>query len=238
MNNGLSATDIPYVFVALKLLCAIVAGGLIGMERSFHGRPTGFRTHAIVCLSCAAVVQVVVHLPIWTYGAPPGMLRTDATRIMQGILTGMGFLGAGVIFREGLTIRGLTTSASIWITAPIGMLFGIGFFYIGAITTVATILILTVFRYIEGFIHTRTYAHCMVSFARDSDVTEEQFKTLLVDHGLEMIGNMNYRITPDGENCEFNLTVRSEKPNSYVRLSKTLRQLPEYKAFSLEFIRD
>ena len=238
MINAVVATEVPYLFVAVKLLCAVCAGGFIGLERALHGRPTGFRTHSIVCLACAALVQVVVHLPIWLSGAPEGIYRTDATRVMQGIMSGIGFLGAGVIFREGLTIRGLTTAASIWITAPIGILFGVGFFYIGAITTVIAIVILTVFRQVETLIHTRTYAHCMVTFERDSAIQEEDFLKLLSEHKLEVVGNMNHQVINDGGDCELNMTIRSFKQDSFEILSKTLRKMPEYKTFDIEFIRD
>lgn len=232
------ATELPYLSVAIKLLLAIVAGGLIGMERSFHGRPTGFRTHSLICLACAASVQLVILLPLWMSGAPEDFFRTDATRIMQAIIQGLGFLGAGVIFREGLTIRGLTTSASIWITAPIGMLFGVGFFYIGAICTVATIVILTLFRKIEGVIHTRTFAHCMVSFDRDGDIQEADIRALLGKHKVDVVGGMNYEVNNAGRTCVCNMTVWAAKPEYYTALSQALRRLPEYSAYSIEFIRD
>lgn len=238
MINAVAATEIPYLFVAVKLLCAVCAGGLIGLERAIHGRPTGFRTHSIVCLAGAALIQVVVYLPIWMAGGPTDIIRTDATRVMQGIMTGIGFLGAGVIFREGLTIRGLTTAASIWITASIGLLFGIGFFYIGTVTTLIAILVLTVFRRIEAWIHTQTYAHCMVTYARDSDVQDQDFLELLVEHNLEMVGNINHQVTNDGKDCEINMTIRSAKPDAFVRLSKDLRKRPEYRIFNIEYIRD
>ena len=238
MIHAAAATEIPYSFVAIKLLCAVCAGGLIGLERALHGRPTGFRTHSIVCLASAALVQVVVHLPIWLAGAPSDTFGTDATRVMQGIMSGMGFLGAGVIFREGLTIRGLTTAASIWITAPIGILFGVGFFYIGALTTLIVIIILTLFRQIESLIHSRTYAHCDVTFARNGNIQEEDFLKLLAEHKLEMIGNMNHQLINGGQDCEFSMTIRSANPESFAKLSKILREKHEYKTFSIEFIRD
>ena len=84
-----------------RLTGALVIGAMIGFERSFHGRPAGFRTHALVCLASALLMLVTI--------------RADPTRMAQGIMTGIGFLGAGVIFKEGLTVRGLTTAASIWI---------------------------------------------------------------------------------------------------------------------------
>src|SRR4051812_30201289 len=96
------------------------------------------------------------------------MLRTDPTRMAQGIMTGIGFLGAGVIFKEGLTVRGLTTAASIWITAAIGILFGIGFYFAAGVGAAATLAILSAFRFIEHRLPTEFYAHHSLMFARDA----------------------------------------------------------------------
>ena len=106
-------------------------GALIGLERSFHGRPAGFRTHALVCVASALLMLVTVYQNEWMTQVTIDAIRTDPTRMAQGIMTGIGFLGAGVIFKEGLTVRGLTTAASIWMTAAIGILVGIGFWFAG-----------------------------------------------------------------------------------------------------------
>src|SRR4051794_40723228 len=92
---------------------------------------------------------VTVYQNQWMTLVDHDAIRTDPTRMAQGIMTGIGFLGAGVIFKEGLTIRGLTTSASIWVTAAIGILVGIGFYIPALVGTVATILVLSAFRAIE-----------------------------------------------------------------------------------------
>ena len=115
----------------MRLASALAAGSLIGLERSVHGRPAGFRTHALVCLASALLMLVTAYQWEWlgVTAANEDSFRTDPTRMAQGIMTGIGFLGAGVIFKEGLTVRGLTTAASIWITAAIGILYGVGFFY-------------------------------------------------------------------------------------------------------------
>ena len=114
--------------MGLRILGALLIGGLIGLERSFHGRPAGFRTHSLVCIASALLMLVTVYQNEWMTQVPTDAIRTDPTRMAQGIMTGIGFLGAGVIFKEGLTVRGLTTSASIWVTAAIGILIGIGFY--------------------------------------------------------------------------------------------------------------
>lgn len=96
----------------------------------------------------------------------------DPTRMAQGIMTGIGFLGAGVIVKEGLSVRGLTTAASIWVTAAIGILTGIGFYFAAGIGAVLTLGTLSVFRWIESKIPTEFYANFSVRFARESSVIE------------------------------------------------------------------
>src|SRR6266542_396049 len=124
-----------YGEMALHLMIALAAGGIIGLERSYHGRPAGFRTHALVCVASSVLMILTVYHVKWFEAAFLERVTIDPTRMAQGIMTGIGFLGAGVIMKEGLTVRGLTTAASIWITAGIGILVGIGFYLPAALTT-------------------------------------------------------------------------------------------------------
>jgi putative Mg2+ transporter-C (MgtC) family protein len=101
-----------------RVVGALVIGAMIGFERTFHGRPAGFRTHALVCIASAILMIVTVYQNEWMTAVTHDAIRTDPTRMAQGIMTGIGFLGAGVIFKEGLTVRGLTTAASIWSPQP------------------------------------------------------------------------------------------------------------------------
>src|SRR5712672_2468414 len=127
---------------------ALVIGALIGFERTFHGRPAGFRTHSLVCIASAVLMFVTVYQNRWMTILEPDSIRTDPTRMAQGIMTGIGFLGAGVIFKEGLTVRGLTTAASIWITAAIGILVGFGFWFAAVVGAATALIVLALFRYI------------------------------------------------------------------------------------------
>src|SRR5437868_14245619 len=146
---------------------ALVIGALIGFERTFHGRPAGFRTHSLVCIASAILMIVTVYQNQWMTLLEHDAIRTDPTRMAQGIMTGIGFLGAGVIFKEGLTVRGLTTAASIWVTAAIGILVGIGFYLPAIAGSVATILILSVFRAVEQRLPSEYYAHHTLKFVRE-----------------------------------------------------------------------
>src|ERR1700704_2810888 len=151
-----------------RVLLALVLGGLIGMERTIHGRAAGFRTHALVCLASALLMMAAVYQSRWMSANAIGTITIDPTRTAQGIMTGIGFLGAGVIFKEGLTVRGLTTSASIWVTASIGILIGIGFWFPAILGTIATLAVLSAFRAIENRLPSEFYAHHHLRFKREA----------------------------------------------------------------------
>src|SRR4030081_2969486 len=146
-----------YAAIALHLVIALAAGGIIGLERSYHGRPAGFRTHALVCLSSCMLMVLTVYQDTWFSALSLDKISVDPTRMAQGIMTGIGFLGAGVIMKEGLTIRGLTTAASIWITAAIGIMAGIGFYFPLLVSVVLTLGVLSLFRMIESRMPTQGY---------------------------------------------------------------------------------
>ena len=118
--------DADILQITTHLVSALIAGGVIGLERSFHGRPAGFRTHALVCLASSLLMLVTLYQRKWLPGIPLETIRTDPTRMAQGIMTGIGFLGAGVIFKAGLSVRGLHTAQSNCITAAIGIPMGLG----------------------------------------------------------------------------------------------------------------
>src|SRR5262245_48806223 len=92
--------------ILLRLIAALLFGGLIGLERSYHGRPAGFRTHALVSLSTCLLMLVPVFDAEWVTISPDLRLTLDPTRMAQGIMTGIGFLGAGAIIKDGLSVRG------------------------------------------------------------------------------------------------------------------------------------
>ncbi|MBS4008975.1 MAG: MgtC/SapB family protein [Clostridium sp.] len=119
----------------LRLILAGILGGAVGFERERHNRPAGLRTHILVCLGSALVMIVSV---VGFSGALGP--RGDQARIAAQVVSGIGFLGAGTIMRQGSSVRGLTTAASLWVVAAVGLATGIGL-YLAAISTTALILI-------------------------------------------------------------------------------------------------
>ena len=218
--------------VVFRIAVALLIGGMIGLERSFHGRPAGFRTHSLVCIASALLMLVTVYQSEWMTAVPQDAIRTDPTRMAQGIMTGIGFLGAGVIFKEGLTIRGLTTAASIWVTAAIGILVGIGFYLPALVGTVATILVLSFFRVIEQRLPSEYYAHHSLKFVREHVIPEEKLRQLIGDHGFT-IANLSHRLAEDGAIFEYRMVIRSRDRRDAERLAQHLRTLPEVKEFRI-----
>src|SRR3954470_2575494 len=151
---------------------ALIIGALIGFERTFHGRPAGFRTHSLVCIASAILMIVTVYQNQWMTFVEHDAIRTDPTRMAQGIMTGIGFLGAGVIVKEGASVRGLTTAASIWTTAAIGILAGVGFYFPVVIVTALTLGTLSMFRWIEARMPVLFYIRHTVRFPVDRAMTE------------------------------------------------------------------
>jgi len=211
---------------------ALLIGAMIGFERSFHGRPAGFRTHALVCIASAVLMIVTVYQNEWMTALEHDAIRTDPTRMAQGIMTGIGFLGAGVIFKEGLTVRGLTTAASIWVTAAIGILVGIGFWFAAIVGAFATLIVLALFRLIEARLPSEFYAHHMIRFARDRVMSEDAMRRMIGKHGFT-IANLSSRLTEGGQQFEYRMTIKSRNRKAAEKLSVHLRSLPEVVEFRI-----
>ncbi|HLU76353.1 MAG TPA: MgtC/SapB family protein [Burkholderiales bacterium] len=226
-----------YQEISLRLLAALSVGAVIGLERSYRGRPAGFRTHALVCLSTALLMLVTVYESRWVPGIEAGRLALDPTRMAQGIMTGIGFLGAGVIMKEGLSVRGLTTAASIWITAAIGILIGIGFYFPAAVATLLTIGTLSVFHWVENRLPSQHYAQFLVRFANDAVMPEAELRRLVAAHGFS-IANLNFRMNVEDGFYEYRMVIRSTNAADAGRLAESLAGVPTVREFRLSPVGD
>jgi putative Mg2+ transporter-C (MgtC) family protein len=212
-----------YLQMLLRLLAAVGAGACIGYERSFHGRPAGLRTHVLVCLASAVLMLVTVYEDHWVH--MEGEERLDPTRMAQGIMTGIGFLGAGVIVKEGLNVRGLTTAASIWITAAIGVLAGVGLYVPMLFSVILTVAVLSVFRWIEMRVPTQAYYYFDVMYNREGNLSEEGIRELLGKLGFS-IANLSYRLEGVGdERClRHKMTLQTTDRSAASRLARYLEE--------------
>ncbi|MET0384588.1 MAG: MgtC/SapB family protein [Polyangiales bacterium] len=221
-----------HVVISQRLLMALLFGGAIGLERSYHGRPAGFRTHALVCLSTSLLMLVSAFEDAWITASEVVRPVLDPTRMAQGIMTGIGFLGAGAIIKEGLTVRGLTTAASIWITAAIGVLIGIGFYFPAVLTVALTLGTLSVFRWLETRLPAQFYAQFSVRFAPDAALPEPEMRQMVAKHGFT-IANLSYRLDRMDGFFEYRMVVRTHRADNARAFSETLSKLDAVKEFRL-----
>ena len=228
----MNISDGVYIDIVVRLLASLIVGGLIGLERSYHGRPAGFRTHSLVCLSTSLLMLVTVYETRWfpIPSVAQGRISLDPTRMAQGIMTGIGFLGAGTIIKDGLSVRGLTTAASIWITAAIGILIGIGFYFPAAIATILTFGTLSVFRWIESQIPAQFYAQFVVRFARNDAMPESEMRKLLESFNFT-IANLNYQLDVAADFFEYQMVIRTNQADNASRLTQALDSIASVKAY-------
>ena len=221
-----------YPEITLRLLIALVFGGLVGLERSFHGRPAGFRTHTLVCLGSALLMLVTVYEGQWFVSHGASRVTVDPTRMAQGIMTGIGFLGAGVIMKEGLSVRGLTTAASIWVTAAIGVLVGIGFYFPAALAAALTLGTLAGFRWLESRMPTHSYAQFVLRFRQDAAISESDLRLMVVGHGFT-VANLSYRLADEGRYFEYRMMIQTLDPDNLRKLSEDLLKAPNVVEFRI-----
>jgi putative Mg2+ transporter-C (MgtC) family protein len=132
--------DLSWAEVILRVVLAAALGGAIGLERELREREAGLRTHLLVSVGAALFTLVSAYAwTDWRFSTPQGLVF-DPTRIAAQVVSGIGFLGAGAIIRQGLSVRGLTTAATLWVVAAIGMAAGVGY-YEAAVATTALVLI-------------------------------------------------------------------------------------------------
>jgi len=195
-----------------KLLLSLVLGGLIGWERELYDKPAGFRTNTLICVG--ATLFTIFSLRIGTIPA------TDSARIAAQIVSGIGFLGAGAIIRRGEAVLGLTTAATIWFVASIGMGIGAGYYLTSCTGTVLALAILVLFRKFEHLVDTfhttRTYH---VTLSAEDDAVRELTDTLDAC-GLKVLGNKQVK---SDNRYFYEITLSGRKNNHTPLLEKLLR---------------
>ena len=218
--------------VIARTVAALVAGGAIGLERSYHGRAAGLRTYALVCFGSALLVAASQYEILATaHGAG------EITRVIQGIVTGIGFLGAGVIVKEGFTVRGLTTSASIWVASAIGVAIGAGSYLTGAAAAALTLIALAVLRRLEDRLPVQSFIHLEVGFDRARAMDEDAFRELVRRHGFAM-RDIAYRLHGEPQQLEYRSVIWSNDADDVRALEQSLLAKPEVAHFRLSPSRD
>lgn len=209
MEHFLDVVARDGVFV-LRLLAAMLLGGLVGMERQSRGREAGLRTNILVCLGSAAVIVAFQKLSSEFSMDPDSVIRMDPARAAAGVITGIGFLGAGTIVKSNDFVRGLTTAASIWAVAAIGVTVGLGEYVIASVVTLLVLVALYVLHRLP--FRGDRYASLELKWTGDFNLLAE-VTTQLEQQGAK-IKNRSVVRQPKTENCEATLVLRLGKDES------------------------
>lgn len=186
ITDFFKSSTIEWVYL-LRIIIACLCGGAIGIERTLRQKDAGFRTHVIVALGAALIMIISKYgfLDMLSYEG----LRADASRIASNVVTGISFLGAGMIFVKGTNIKGLTTAAGIWSTAAVGMAIGAGLYITGVVSTVVIIVIQILFHtFLIGFdkILANDNSFDMVVSLKNTEGALERFKKILDEHDIRV----------------------------------------------------
>ncbi len=217
--------------IFLHLVGAVITGLLIGYERTYHGRAAGMRTYALVCMASTALTILNGYPTNW-YGGTSTAGVSDPTRTIQGIMTGIGFLGAGVIVKENLNIRGLSTAASIWLTAAVGVLIGVGFY--GAATSAAllAVFIMGGMRWVERLLPHQSLSSLTLIYAKDRIPDEQAIRNLAAKHHFDVV-EWAYQLTAGGTLFEFNLVLSGTGKVHFDSLVREIVRTPDILEFRI-----
>lgn len=222
-----------FVFL-LKLTCSVIAGSLIGLERYQNGHPAGMRTFAIISLTSTFLTASLTE---GMYGNLMGQGDMGASRVIQGVLQGIGFIGAGVIVREGFSIKGLTSAASVWAVAGIGILIGTGEYFLAFFSTFFIVLILVAFKEIT-LTSRRSFAVIEAKFAKDAVPEEEQLYERFISYGFN-VSSIAFKGAKSGAmQIKAHVWAKENAAKARSRLAMEFLKDPNIADFSIEPVRE
>ncbi len=218
--------------ILAHMLGALAAGLVIGYERSYHGRAAGLRTYSLVCMASAGLTVVNGYPSMWYAGLTDTPGVADPTRAIQGIMTGIGFLGAGVIMKEGFSIRGLSTAASIWVTAAIGILIGVGFYAAAIVGALATVAVMSIAGGIEQALPHQTVLHLTLSYSHENTPAADEIRTMLESHGF-VVRDWTFKLKEGGHRFDYQMVLLADREPAPMALVDHLSKAQALQGFSL-----
>ncbi len=184
--------------IFLNLLGALLLGFVVGYERAYHGRAAGMRTYGLVCMASAALVVLAGYPDYWFGGRAISPVGIDPSRTIQGIVTGIGFLGAGVIMKDGFSISGLTTAASLWASSAIGILVGVGFYAAAILLAFLSAACMIWVSKLEMWLPSRQAVSVTMQFREGFQANEAEIRRLAIERGYEVAASTLVITCKDG----------------------------------------
>jgi putative Mg2+ transporter-C (MgtC) family protein len=191
---------------AARLIVAAALGALVGAEREIHGHPAGIRTHMLVALGSGIFTVMSIH----GFGQGPGV-PIDPTRIAAQIVSGIGFLGAGAILKDGVVIRGLTTAASLWATAAVGLAAGAGEYVIAVVSAGVIIVSLWPINALAERLHGTASPEVQLRLSLDRVDHLGEISTVLANHKVDIGSIATQKVGKDDFRADLSLRSRSNQ---------------------------
>lgn len=227
--------------VMLHLLGAFILGLLVGYERTYHGRAAGMRTFGLVCMATAAVTVIGGYAHFWYGGNTTTVFSSaDLSRVVQGVLTGIGFLCAGVIMKEGFNISGLTTAASIWTVSVIGILVGVGLFMAAMSLALLCAICMVLVSKLEAKLPLRHAVAVTLSFGDGVEPSEVDLRSVAMNHGY-VVASSSITIALENGTRNWNFIAVALSRNATGPLSEfaaALGKIPGVCGFQLGYARN
>lgn len=222
--------------ILLNIFGAAGLGVVMGYERVYHGHAAGMRTYGLVCMASAAFT-VLGGFPGQWYGGMASGISIVPTQIIQGVVTGIGFLGAGVIMKEGFSIRGLSTAASIWTTSSIGVLIGVGFYAAAILSTLLVLIVMGSFRRLELRLPHRRQMRLSLIYQRDHVPSAEELPKIMRRFGF-MILELACESDLATKHFQYDLVLQGDGTHNFNQLIDKMRELDNLAEFRLTPVRD
>lgn len=208
--------------LSARLIVAAMLGLAIGFEREIHGHPAGLRTHMLVALGSALFTVMSIR---GFGGEVDGQMAVDPTRIAAQIVSGIGFLGAGAILKDGAVVRGLTTAASLWATAAVGMAAGAAEYAIGAVATAVILVSLWPINLIADRLRVSNLTDTQIRLALKRIDALGGVSEILARHRLEVTQISTQRLSPD--NYQADVSVRGRQVGAISEAIEEISRLPD-----------
>ncbi|WP_087864469.1 MgtC/SapB family protein [Comamonas thiooxydans] len=227
------------LLIALHLLGALLLGMLVGYERSYNGRAAGVRTYGLVCMASCALTVFMGYSDYW-FGSNGSPVAPDPSRVIQGVVSGIGFLCAGVIMRDGMSINGLTTAASMWAAAALGILVGVGFYAAAMIFALLSMLAMSLGHEIQRKLPSKDTLGLSIAFTLGGAPKEEDIGQVAEKNGYRMAMNSLIISRDDkSESWKFSLMAKHGCCRATkTELSRILAGTPSILSFSIETARN
>ncbi len=231
-HRDLTMPLVPDWSLIARLLLSAFFGATIGLERYIHGRPAGLRTYLLVCVAFASLaILSEEYYQMTDTGGLQGW-RADPARLIAGGLTGIGFLGAGIIIRSGVSVRGLTTAAAIWTVSVIGIAAGAARFQLATVLYIITFASLMLLRYLEPIVKKDMYKRIIVSVTA-TELTRERLEDLVRTHSLRI---MSTDVAHDREKgiVTYSISASGKTERAFHETYRALVSLKDVRSISLQ----